>query len=72
MQENNIKLKFLFKLCKLITSKIFVNIEGIKTISRENITYELSCYVTGLEQLDKLIIALKKNSYVEKVERVFR
>ncbi len=53
-------------------SMINVNIEGIKTISRENITYELSCYVTGLEQLDKLIIALKKNSYVEKVERVFR
>jgi len=53
-------------------SMINVSIEGIKTISRDNITYELSCYVTGIEQLDKLILALKKNSYVEKVERVFR
>ncbi len=53
-------------------SMINVNIDGIKTISRDNITYELSVYVTGLEQLDKLLVAIKKNSYVEKVERAFR
>ena len=53
-------------------SMININIEGVKTISRDNITYELSCYVTGIEQLDKLILAIKKNSFVEKVERAFR
>ena len=53
-------------------SMINVNIDGIKTISRDNVTYELSCYVTGVEQLDKLIVAIKKNSYVDKVERAFR
>lgn len=50
-----------------------VNVDGIKTMGRGDKTlYEVNCYVTGLEQLNKLILALNKNSYVEKIERVMR
>ena len=56
-----------------ISSQINVGVDGIKTIEKsERNTYELSCYVTGLEQLNKLILALSKNTYIEKVERAMR
>ena len=54
-------------------SMVNVSVEGIKTISRGNKTvYEVNCYVTGLEQLDKLINAVMKNKYIEKIERAIR
>lgn len=50
-----------------------VNVDGIKTMGRSGKTlYEVNCYVTGLEQLNKLILTLNKNGYVEKIERVMR
>ena len=50
-----------------------VSVDGIKVINRgdKNI-YEINLYVTGLEQLDKLLLVLNKNSFVEKVERAMR
>ena len=50
-----------------------VSVDGIKVINRgdKNI-YEINLYVTGLEQLNKLILVLNKNSFVEKVERAMR
>ena len=54
-------------------SSINVSVDGIKIISKEEHSiYEVTCYVTGLEQLDKLLIAIGKNQYIEKVERAFR
>jgi GTP pyrophosphokinase len=56
------------------TISIFnVSVDGIKTVSRgdKNI-YEVTCYVTSLEQLNKLITSINKNNYVEKVERTMR
>ena len=54
-------------------SSFNISVDGIKTISKgEKSIYELICYVTGLEQLEKLILAISKNSYIEKVEREMR
>ncbi len=54
-------------------SALNVSVDGIKIMSKgENSVYEISFYVTGLEQLEKLIIALQKNTYVEKAERTIR
>ena len=54
-------------------SSINVSVDGIKTMSKEeNCIYEVTCYVTGLEQLNKLLLAIQKNNYIEKVERAFR
>ena len=50
-----------------------INIDGIKTIKRnDKNSYEVTCYVTGLEQFQKLTLALKKYLYVEDIERVIR
>ena len=50
-----------------------VSVDGIKTTNRgDKSTYEVFCYVTGLEQLNKLIANIDKNDYVEKVERMMR
>ena len=55
------------------TSSTNVSVDGIKIVSKsENFIYELTCYVTGLEQLEKLMLVLEKNSFVIKVEREFR
>ena len=54
-------------------SSMNVSVDGLNIMSKgEHATYELTCYVTGLEQLDKLIIAFNKYSYIEKVERAIR
>ena len=54
-------------------SMMNVNVDGIKTVSRDDKSiYEVSCYVTGLEQLNKLINSITKHSYVENVERLYR
>ncbi len=50
-----------------------VNIDGIKTLSQgDKCIYEVDCYVTGLEQLEHIILGVEKLGYVEKVERAFR
>ena len=50
-----------------------VGIDGIKTLSKEeNPVYEIGCYVTGLDQLNKLILNLNKEKYIDRVEREFR
>ena len=54
-------------------SMMNVSVDGIKTISRgKGSIYEVNCYVTGLEQLEKAIININKNKYIEKVERAMR
>ena len=56
-----------------IVSLMNVSVDSIKTISSgKTTTFELSCYVTGIEQLNKLIMNINKNTYIEKVEREFR
>ena len=50
-----------------------VSVDGIKIMNQsDKTTYEVACYVTGLSQLEKLILNLTKNKYVEKVEREIR
>ena len=50
-----------------------VNVDGIRIMNRgEKSIYEVDCFVTGLDQLDKLLINLNKNKYIDKVERAFR
>lgn len=50
-----------------------VSVDGIKTMSKgEKCIYEVMCYVTGLEQLNKLIMTMNKNSFIEKIERAIR
>ena len=54
-------------------SSMNVSVDGIKIMSKgEKSIYEMACYVTGLEQLERLILVITKNSFVEKVEREFR
>ena len=56
-----------------VISMMNVSVDGFKTVSRGDKTiYEVNCYVTGLEQLNKVITAINKNTYVEKVERTMR
>ena len=56
-----------------VISMMNVSVDGIKTMGRtDKLVYEVNCYVTGLEQLNKLILAITKNNYVEKVERTMR
>lgn len=56
-----------------VISMLNVSVDEIKTINRgDNAMYEVGCYVTGLEQLNKVIMTLTKSSYVEKIERVMR
>ena len=54
-------------------SMLNISVDEIKTISRvDNILYEVGCYGTGLEQLNKAIMTLNKANYIDKVERVMR
>jgi len=54
-------------------SMMNVSVDGIKVMGRgDKSIYELSCYVTGLDQLEKLIVNIEKHRYVEKVERAMR
>lgn len=54
-------------------SMLNVNVDSMNTINKvDKITYEINCYVTGIEQLNKVILGLEKSSYVEKVERAMR
>ena len=50
-----------------------VSVDGVKIINKgDKSTYEVDCYVTGIDQLKKLIINLEKHEYVEKAERAMR
>ena len=54
-------------------SMMNVSVDGIKIMSKgEKSIYEIACFTTGLEQLDKLILTLNKNKFIEKVEREIR
>ena len=56
-----------------ISSMMNVSVEGIKANNRgAKSVYEINCYVTGIEQLNKLILTITKNDYIEKVERLMR
>ena len=35
-------------------------------------TYEVNCYVTGIDQLNKMSVNLLKNKFIEKIERAMR
>ena len=54
-------------------SNMNVSVDSIKNMGRGNgILYEVSVYVTGLEQLTKLFSLLEKQNYIDKVERMMR
>ena len=54
-------------------SMMNINVDGIKTMNRtREVVYEISIYVTGVEQLDKLMLSFNKLGYIEKVERLIR
>lgn len=54
-------------------SMLNINIDSMNTVNKvDKITYEVNCYVTGLEQLNKVVLVLEKNQYVEKVERAMK
>ena len=54
-------------------SNMNVSVDSIKTMSKTDaILYEASVYVTGLEQLIKLIALLEKQPYVDHTERMMR
>ncbi len=54
-------------------SMLNVNVDSMNTVNKVNkITYEVNCYVSGLEQLNKVVVALERSSYIEKVERAMR
>ena len=56
-----------------IISILNINVDSMNTINKiDKITYEVNCYVTGKEQLEKMILALNKSEYIEKVERAMR
>ena len=56
-----------------VISNMNVNVDGITTISKgDTIIYQINCYVTGLDQLDKLIMNIEKNNYVIKLERAMK
>jgi len=69
---SNTKENHMLDLIQVIT-QMNVNVDGIKTMGKDdNLVYEVECYVTGLEQLTKLILAVNKNDYVVKVTRAMR
>ena len=56
-----------------IISMMNVSVDGIRNVNRgDKSIYEVLCYVTGIEQLDKLLLSIQKNRFVEKVERIIR
>ena len=54
-------------------SMMNVSVDSIHIMSKgEKSIYEISCYITGLEQLEKMILTLTRQKYIEKVEREIR
>ena len=51
-------------------SLMSVGLEEIKVLNKDaNYIYEISLYVSGTEQLAKIINILNNNKYIENVER---
>ena len=54
-------------------SNMNVSVDGINMMSKiGTVLYSASVYVTGLDQLVKLISTLEKQSYVDHAERMMR
>lgn len=54
-------------------SMMNISVDSIQIMSKgEKSIYEISCYITGLEQLEKMLLTLNKQKYIEKVEREIR
>ncbi len=50
-----------------------INIESIRTIDKNAYNcYEVTCYVSGLEQYQKIVLSLSKYPYIQSIERVIR
>ncbi len=50
-----------------------ISIDGVKTLSQTNsIVYEVDCYVSGIEQLNKIMLSIERLQYIQKVERIFQ
>ena len=50
-----------------------INIERINMIFQKEVAvYEVTVYVSGLKQLNNLLLQLDKISYIDKVERLIR
>ena len=54
-------------------SMMNISVDEIKVINHgiKN-TYEINMYVTGVEQLNKLLLTLNKNTFIEKIERAMK
>ena len=54
-------------------SKQDINIERINMVFQQEVAvYEITVYVSGLKQLNNLLLQLDKISYIDKVERLIR
>ncbi len=56
-----------------ITSKLDVNIDAVKVITKGSTNvYEMTSYVRNLDHLNKLLLELKKEPYIDNVERLIQ
>ncbi len=56
-----------------LVSGMNISVDGINILNKgANAIYELTCNVTGLEQLQKIIFSIEKYTFVDKVERTIR
>ena len=54
-------------------SMMNISVDSMKVINKgDHSTYQVDCYVNGLDQLNKLITNIEKSRYIEKVERAYR
>ena len=50
-----------------------INVEEARILNKDaSFIYEIIIYVTSLDQLEKIILSLNNNSYVDYVERAFK
>ena len=50
-----------------------INVQEARILNKdESFIYEITIYVTSLDQLNKIIISLNNNSYIDYVERAFK
>jgi guanosine-3',5'-bis(diphosphate) 3'-pyrophosphohydrolase len=59
----------------LMQAMSFLNftVDGIKTINKtDELVYEINVYVTDVDQLNKLLLSLSKEKYVDSIKRVMR
>ena len=54
-------------------SMMSVSVDGIKVVPKgDNNVYEITCYVSGITQLNKINTALSKHKYIDRLERTMR